>query len=203
MNIKKSILLRIRIAFLLMVIFSIAIVVKINIIQWVQGDEWREKASRVTFQFKPVKATRGNIYSDNGSLLATSLPFYRVSFDPSVPSTEVFNSSVDSLSIEIAKFFGNKTAKQYKNSLIDARKRGSRYVVISKRLLNYHEKKKVEKWPVFRLGRFKGGVIFEKVDQRFKPFEDLSDRTVGFINENNRGAGLEYSFNDQLSGTDG
>ncbi|MDH5381594.1 MAG: transpeptidase family protein, partial [Cyclobacteriaceae bacterium] len=134
---------------------------------------------------------------------ATSLPFYRVSFDPSVPSTEVFNSSVDSLSIEIAKFFGNKTAKQYKNSLIDARKRGSRYVVISKRLLNYHEKKKVEKWPVFRLGRFKGGVIFEKVDQRFKPFEDLSDRTVGFINENNRGAGLEYSFNDQLSGTDG
>ena len=48
-----------------------------------------------------------------------------------------------------------------------------------------------------------GGAIFEKVDLRFKPFSHLGTRTIGFINENNNGAGLEYSFNNVLAGTDG
>ncbi len=203
MNIKKSIVLRIRIAFLVMFVFALAIVVKLNTIQWVQGEMWREKANKFTFQFRPVKATRGNIYSDNGSLLATSLPFYQVAFDPTVPSDEVFKKGVDSLSIQLAKFFGDRSVNSYKNMLLDARKEDKRYVLVNRKQITYHNKKQIENWPIFREGRYKGGVIFEKVDRRFKPFNQLSDRTVGFINENQRGAGLEYSFNSELAGKDG
>ncbi len=61
----------------------------------------------------------------------------------------------------------------------------------------------MEKWPLFRLGRYKGGVIFERTDRRFWPFSFLAKRTIGFVNADNNGAGLEYSFNRQLGGRDG
>ena len=49
----------------------------------------------------------------------------------------------------------------------------------------------------------RGGAIFEKIDVRYHPFANLSRRTIGYINENDKGAGLEYSFNEQLGGQDG
>src|SRR5690606_35061794 len=59
------------------------------------------------------------------------------------------------------------------------------------------------RWPILREGRLRGGAIFEKVDVRYMPFANLGRRTIGFINENDRGAGLEYSFNERLAGQDG
>ena len=58
-------------------------------------------------------------------------------------------------------------------------------------------------WPIFREGRLRGGAIFEKVDVRYRPFSNLSRRTIGFVNENDKGAGLEFSFNEHLGGQDG
>lgn len=186
-----------------MILFSIAIVSKISMIQFVQGEKWKERANRITYQFRPVKATRGNIYSDNGSLLATSLPFYKVAIDPTVPSDKIFNGEIDSLAHSLSQFFGEKSPAQYARKIRDARLEGRQYMLISRREINFHQKKGMMNWPLFRHGRYKGGVIFEKVDKRFNPFHDLSRRTVGFINENKRGAGLEYSFNEVLAGEDG
>ena len=45
--------------------------------------------------------------------------------------------------------------------------------------------------------------LFEKIDKRFRPFSSLAMRTIGFVNENNKGAGLEYTFNNQLAGRNG
>ena len=36
----------------------------------------------------------------------------------------------------------------------------------------------------------------------YRPFSNLSKRTIGFVNENDKGAGLEFSFNDQLERTE-
>src|SRR5690606_12643054 len=37
----------------------------------------------------------------------------------------------------------------------------------------------------------------------YRPFSNLSRRTIGYVNENDKGVGLEYSFNDMLAGQDG
>ena len=95
MNIKRSILLRVHVAFLFVALFAIAVVVKIGHIQMVEGERWTAMGERITFDYKRVKATRGNIYSDNGSLLATSLPFYKIAFDATIPTDEVFKAGVD------------------------------------------------------------------------------------------------------------
>ncbi len=203
MNIKKSILLRVRIAFLLVFLFAAAVAVKVGRIQFFEGEKWKELSNQMSFQYRPVKATRGNIYSDNGSLLATSLPFYKVAFDATIASDKVFNEGLDSLSYRLSRFFKDKSAEAYTRQLKNARESNRQYLALSSKTIGYQDKKELEQWPIFRNGRLRGGVIFEKVDKRFRPFSNLSLRTVGFINENNRGAGLEYSFNDQLAGQDG
>lgn len=203
MNIKQSILLRVRVAFLFVVLFALAVVVKTAHIQFVEGEKWAAMGERISFDYKRVKATRGNIYSDNGSLLATSLPFYKVAFDATLPKDEVFKSGVDSLAYRLARFFGDRSKTDYKRLLIDARATGKQYVILSRKRINYQEKKMMNSWPIFREGRLRGGAIFEKSDVRYHPFTNLSRRTIGFVNENDKGAGLEYSFNDQLGGQDG
>lgn len=204
MNFKSNILLRVRVAYLIVLLFSIAIVYKIVEIQHMDGGKWKKKAESIGLQYRNVKATRGNIYSDNGSLLATSLPFYKVAIDPALPNDRVFNNGINELSERLARQFKDYSAKDYKRRIIDARQSGRRYLALNRKEINYQTKKQMSQWPIFEEGRMKGGVIFEKVDKRFRPFSYLGYRTIGTINEDNRGVvGLEYSFNKDLMGRNG
>ncbi|HZX72850.1 MAG TPA: cell division protein, partial [Cyclobacteriaceae bacterium] len=203
MNIKKSILVRVRVAFLCVVVFAICVGAKIGHIQFVEGEEWAKISEEINFDFKKVKATRGNIYSDNGSLLATSLPFYKVAIDPTLASDDIFKNGIDSLAYLLSKFYKDRSTRDYKEMLKDARSSGKQYIVINRKQINYQGKKEMSSWPIIREGRYKGGVIFEKMDVRYRPFSNLSRRTVGHVNENGKGAGLEYSFNKDLGGQDG
>lgn len=203
MNIKKSIILRVRIAFLLIFLFATAIVGKLLHVQIVQGDKWRKMAKENLLQFRVVKATRGNIYSDNGSLLATSLPFYKLAIDPTIIDSELYKEKIDSLATLLSRYFGDKSPLEYKRKINNGRVSNRHYLVLNRSMINYQAKKMMSQWPIFREGRLKGGVIFERVDKRFRPFSFLAMRTIGFINEDNRGAGLEFSFNKQLAGRDG
>ena len=203
MNIKKSILIRVRIAFLCVVVFAISVGAKIGHIQFVEGDEWRKMSEEINFDYKKVKATRGNIYSDNGSLLATSLPFYKVAIDPTLAKDEIFKKGIDSLAMMLSRYYKDRSTTDYKQMLKDARATGKQYVVLNRKQINYQTKKEMMKWPIIREGRYKGGVIFEKIDVRYRPFSKLSRRTIGFVNEEGKGVGLEYSFDNVLGGQDG
>lgn len=203
MNIKRSILLRVRIAFLLVFLFAALVAYRMFSLQFIEGSKWRKVAENTSLQYRTIKATRGNIYSDNGSLLATSLPFYRVCMDPTIATDEVFRQGIDSLSIRLSRFFGDKSPVEYKQKITNARQARRQYLILNRLQIGYQNKKQMENWPLFREGRYKGGVIFEKVDRRFKPFSNLAFRTIGYLNEDEYGAGLEYSFNEQLKGRNG
>lgn len=184
-------------------VFAICVGAKIGHIQFVEGEKWIKLSEEINFDYKKVKATRGNIYSDNGSLLATSLPFYKVAMDPTLVKGEVFKKGIDSLATRLAGFYKDRSAKDYKELIKDARANGKQYIVLNRKQINYQSKKEMMLWPIFREGRYRGGVIFEKIDVRHRPFANLSGRTIGFVNENDKGAGLEYSFNEALGGEDG
>lgn len=203
MNIKRSILIRVRIAFLAVVIFAICVAAKVGHIQFAEGEKWTKIGNEISFDYKKVKATRGNIYSDNGSLLATSLPFYKVAMDPTLVKADVFKEGIDSLAFLLSRYYKDRSATDYKRLIRDARETNRQYIIINRKQINYQTKKEMASWPIFREGRLKGGVIFEKMDVRYRPFTNLSRRTIGFVNEDEKGAGLEYSFNQALGGQDG
>jgi cell division protein FtsI (penicillin-binding protein 3) len=205
-NVKKSIVTRVRLAFLGVAIFSCAIFWKATRIQFQEGAKWRALEQERRISSQPVPATRGNIYSDNESIMATSLPFYRVAWDPGVVENSVFNSHIDSLAWHLSNFFGDRSVQEYKRRLKNAytaKDPAVRYIRLNSRQINFQEKKMMAHWPIFRERRNRGGAIFEKVDKRFRPFGGLAQRTIGFINEGKNGAGLEYTFEQSLAGKAG
>jgi cell division protein FtsI (penicillin-binding protein 3) len=203
LNIKRSILIRVRVAFLGVLLFAVCVAAKIGHIQVAEGDKWAKMAEEIMFDYRRVKATRGNIYSDNGSLLATSLPFYKVAMDPTLARKEVFDKGLDSLAMLLSRYYRDRSESDYKQMLRDARASGKQYLVLNRKQINYQTKKEMSSWPIFREGRYKGGVIFEKMDVRYRPFNNLSRRTIGYVNEDGQGAGLEFSFDESLGGQDG
>ncbi|UXP30739.1 transpeptidase family protein [Reichenbachiella agarivorans] len=201
---RRTILLRVRVAYLAILLFSFGVLYKIVRIQTVDGGKWKKKAESIGLQYRNVKATRGNIYSDNESLLATSLPFYKLAIDPSVPDDKVYKKGIDSLAYLLSRHFKDESVLDYKRKINNARIEGRRYLRLNRQKINYLDKKEMSKWPIFREGRMQGGVLFEKVDERFHPFSYLGYRTIGTTDEENRGTvGLEYSFNKYLTGRTG
>src|SRR4051812_24049207 len=150
MNIKKSILVRVRVAFLAIVVFAICVAAKVGHIQFVEGEKWAKMEEEIMFDYKTVKATRGNIYSDNGSLLVTSLPFYKVAIDPTLAKTEIFNKGIDSLSMLLSRYYKDKSATDYKRMLKDARASRKQYLIINRKQINYQTKKEMSTWPILR-----------------------------------------------------
>jgi cell division protein FtsI (penicillin-binding protein 3) len=74
MNIKTDILLRAYISFGVMVVIAIAVVYKLFTVQVVEGDKWRAMQDSLSTKYVTVEPARGNIYSVDGKLLATSVP---------------------------------------------------------------------------------------------------------------------------------
>ena len=204
MNIKKEILYRVRIVFFIIILISLAIIYSIFNLQFKQGEYWQSKSTNINFKYDKIKASRGNILSDDGSILATSLPFYKVALDPSIVSNENFKNNIDSLSYLLSSFFKDNPSPYYRNMISKARKDKRRYILLNRKKIGYQDKKVLSKWPIFRDGRLKGGVLFEKKDERYRPFSRLGYRTIGSVDENNNGTvGIEYSYNSFLNGLDG
>lgn len=185
------------------VVFAVCVAAKVGHIQFAEGEKWTRISNEISFDYKKVNATRGNIYSDNGSLLATSLPFYKIAMDPTLVRDEIFRKDIDSLSLLLANYYKDRSSTDYKRMIRDARESGRQYLILNKRQINFQTKKEMSTWPIFREGRLRGGVLFEKMDVRYRPFSNLSRRTIGFVNENGKGVGLEYSFEDALGGQHG
>lgn len=211
MNVKKAILIRVRTVFLLVAIFAMGIAYRIFHIQFIDGEYWRSKRS--TFAVREIQATRGNIYAADGSLLATSIPIYRVGFDPRVSQNpldkkqeckKLFVKHIDSLCYLLAQKFKNRTAKDYKNLIMDAKKQEKPFIyLVPGFTVSYREQQEMKRWPLVREGQNKSGVVFEKIYKRYHPFKELAFRTVGFVNASNFGAGIESSFNPMLAGYNG
>ncbi len=205
-SVKKSIVTRVRLAFLGVAVFSGAIFWKATKIQFQEGAKWRALEQERRISYQAVPATRGNIYSDNESIMATSLPFYRVAWDPAVVDDGVFRAGIDSLAWHLSHFFGDRSVQEYRRRLENARSAKEpalRYIRLNSRQINFQEKKMMANWPIFRAKRNRGGAIFEKVDKRFRPFGGLAQRTIGFVNEDRHGAGLEFTFEQSLAGKSG
>src|SRR6188768_3106819 len=126
MNVKKDIFWRIGLAYLLLLVLAIAIVWKVFYIQNVEGTRYRAMADSVTTRYVPVAAERGNIYSADGRLLATSLPVFEARMDMRADglSKDIFQENIDSLAISLAQLFQDKSYIDYKKQFLAARKRG-------------------------------------------------------------------------------
>lgn len=206
MNIRTNILLRVYAAFGLIILFAVAVVAKMVHVQVVQGEKYKAMADSLSTKYAEVEAARGNIYSIDGSLLATSVPEYDVRMDllaGGIEDNEVFFSKVDSLASKLANYFKDKTEREYSRALRNARQEKQRYFLV-KRSITYQDLKALKKFPIFNLGRYKGGMIAVQENKRILPFRDLAYRTIGYYNIHSSAAvGLEGAYGEYINGESG
>jgi cell division protein FtsI (penicillin-binding protein 3) len=187
-----------------MFLFALLIAIKMADIQFVEGDKYRELAEKNTTKNVTIKANRGNVYSDDGSLLASSVPKYDIRFDAVTVSSEDFKENLVPLSKELGKMSG-KPASYYQNVLRKARANKNRYLLIAQNL-GYTDYITVKKMPLFRKGPYKGGIIVTQKTVREHPMGKIGARLVGNEDRENPGyyaVGLEGAFHHELSGKDG
>lgn len=204
---KKAILTRIYLVYFAICFFSIAIIYKISMIQFVEGKKWKAKAQQFSTKLRNIEATRGNIYDINGVLLATSLPNYNVAIDLHVEALtdEIFSENVDSLAYCLSKINPSKSKKYFKDKLVKTRnKPRNRYLPLLRRI-SYTELQEVKKFPILRRGRNKGGFTYKQENKRERLFGGLASRTIGKYNTAGTGSsyGLEVACHNYLKGESG
>lgn len=206
MDIKNEVLYRVYILLFGIVIpVAVILLYKTVYIGFWEGERWREMGRDLYVQFRPVEAERGNIMADDGSLLATSIPFFDIYMDPNstAMSEDDFMDNLDSLAHCLANYVDNSlTVGAYRDSLLKIRNSGARFISIKKKV-SYAEKKFIEEFPLFNLGRMRGGFIAQKRSERKRPFGLLAQRTIGYVRENAKPVGLEGHFDEVLGGKAG
>ncbi len=201
---EKNILNRLYIIAGCMFLFALAISIKLMNIQFVDGKQYRELAKENTTKNFIIPANRGNVYADDGSLLATSVPKYDIRFDAVTVSSEDFNENLKPLSEGLSKMFG-KPVSYYQDMFRKARADKNRYQLVVKNL-GYSNYIKVKNLPLFQKGPYKGGIIVEQRTVREHPIGQIAQRTVGdeaFDRPGYYAVGLEGAFNDLLTGKEG
>ena len=187
-----------------MFLFAIGITVKLINIQFVDGDAYRELAHKNTTRNFVIPANRGNVYAEDGSLLATSVPKYDIRFDAVTVSSENFKEHIVPLSEAMGKMF-NRSASYYQNIFRKARANKNRYLLVA-RNLGYSDYIKLKNFPPFKLGPYKGGIIVEQRTVREHPLGKVAERLVGDQKNNSPGVyevGLEGAFDTYLRGKEG
>lgn len=206
MSVKKDILWRFGLVYLVLAIMGLAIIGKIIYLQFFEKVKWSAKSEVYPLQKVEIEANRGDICTSDGRLLALSLPFYEIRLDLTVEglSDELFYANLDSLSRCLASLFRDKSYLDYKRDLIHARNERRQYYLI-KSDVSYEQMIKAREFPILRLKRYKGGAIFVQKYKRIRPNGMLAARTIGSTNRGEGGniVGLEGAFDEILSGKPG
>lgn len=202
-ELRTKILNRFALVYILFLIFGLVAIARIVKLQFFEREKWTQEEKKYTLRNMVIEPNRGNIFSDDGSLLKSSIPFYEIHFDSQVEALtdKIFNKNVDSLAYLLGKEFGKPTSYYY-DKLVNARRQGKRYLFIAKRVSNT-QLQRIKKFPIFRQGKYKGGLIIKTSTIRVQPF-NYATRTLGYLMDGNHAVvGLEGAYDKYLKGRKG
>ncbi|MCQ2182357.1 MAG: penicillin-binding protein 2 [Bacteroidales bacterium] len=201
--------------YVLFLLGSVLLIVKIIGIQLFFDPDPKIEAALTPASIRStIEPSRGNIIDCQGRLLAMSYPTYQFYMDCTVlkdrnsdKQEEIWLSKARALSDSLAVVFPDRKSSQFYNLIRDGRRNGKRYVKIgdpvSRDLFL-----RINDFPLFNEGQYKGGVRYEQENIRMYPYGKLARRTIGFVRNNkanvaNSHIGLEGKYDYVLHGTEG
>ncbi len=206
MDVKRDILWRVYLSYILVILACVAILGKAFYIQQVQGKYWRGLSDSLHQRIVDIPAARGTIYSEDGQMLSTNIPQFDIYIDFRVEplhekNGKMFRENIDSLSICLSGLFKDQSAEWYKNNLTKAFEASEGNYELRKKI-SYPDYLLLAKFPLFRFGRYKSGMIAQEKNFRLNPYENIGYRTIGLARDENK-VGLEKSYDTVLSGRNG
>lgn len=189
-----------------MFVFALMVVYNLTKIQFVNGDSYRALAEKRTLKDVVIPANRGNVYSLNGNLLATSVPKYDIRIDLVTSTTQNFEMFLGGLCDSLSKF--NKSSKsELQKQLRKARENKNRYFLLASNL-DYSDYLRFRSFPLLKLGSFRGGLIVEQKTKRDYPLGGIAQRSIGYERMDTQGyitrVGIDGAFGEKyLRGVNG
>lgn len=206
MAVRDEIVWRSGIVYAIVAILAVAVLVRILILQFVERGKWKEMSEKVVFKTDEVPANRGDILTHDRRLLASSVPYYTIYMDTRSTgmSAVTWANGINGLSAGLARIIGVRSAAGWKAAITEARKNGDRYFLI-KRRVDYMTLQKLNELPIFREGRYGGGMVAITENRRILPHNELARRTIGYLNLGEEGTevGIEGAFDKELAGKNG
>ena len=179
----------------LLVCVAGSVLIRASQTAFVERDYWLHLDSIQKRPDRLVYPSRGNIFSADGKLMATSVPCYYLYIDFAADcysnktkkwsSLDTFlyskHNGVDSLSVYLSRKLKDRTPAGYKKYLLSGlnAKKKSRQFPICRDKVSYSDLKEIKKFPFLRLGVFKSGFYTREMVERQKPFGTLASRTIG------------------------
>jgi len=206
MDRKNELLLRVYLILIVFIALAAVISWKIVDISILEGAKWKAEKESKYLKWKPVKAQRGDIYSDDGiRMMSSSIEFFEIRMDPVSPSNGDFDEGIKGLCEGLAKVLGTKSSSEWKNIIVGARKAyntshksGSRNILIHRKV-DDDTYRKLKALPLFSLGQNRGGFKVTRSYSRKKTYHQLASRTIGEYRDENM-VGIEMSYDKALRG---
>ncbi|MFN3952626.1 MAG: penicillin-binding transpeptidase domain-containing protein [Thermaurantimonas sp.] len=199
-DLNKRLYIRLYFTALLLMVPFVAILYKLVVLQWVEGPALKASVEQQIIRYHTIAPVRGNIYSSDQKLLATSMPLFDIYFDPLAVSKSVWSSEIDGLAAKLASY--DKSKSEWLRLLNSYRNSGNRYVKLLDNV-SFSDVQQIKTFPVFRYGKFKGGLIIEQQSVRKMPMSGVAERTIGYSNSDRGQTGLEGAYDFWLKGKEG
>jgi cell division protein FtsI (penicillin-binding protein 3) len=185
-----------------MCVFGLMILYKGATIIFREGAELKSMADSLHTKIDVIQPERGSIFSEDGSLLATSIPQFDLRIDFKAINKDTFNKYIETLSKELASTLKDYTWMDYKEILSKEYAAGNRYFLLKKKA-TYEQYMIVRKLQPFIKGQNKGGFIAESNTKRVNPYGLLANRVIGLWRKNAENVGIEREFDKYLQGSQG
>ncbi|WP_303317514.1 penicillin-binding protein [Flavivirga abyssicola] len=189
-----------------MFVFGLAVMFKLLSIQFLQGDKYRSLVDKRDIQDITIPANRGNVYANDGSLLATSIPKYNIAIDAVTSQRKTFEEFIKPLCDSLSGYLG-KSSSYYEREIRKARLNKNQYYLLVKNI-NYTDYVRFRNFPLLKRGAISGGLIVEQKTKREFPMGSIARRTIGYERFDEDGnvtrPGIDGAFGlKYLRGTDG
>ena len=186
-------------------LFAFVLIGKLIYIQFYIGEEGVNVGSGTIIKNVVLEPSRGNIYSSDGNILATSVSRYELHWDAVVPSETVFNVNKKGLADSL-KLFMDRSSDEILKTIEEVRSSKNRYWLVAKNI-SYSEYIRYKNFPIFNKSSYRGGLIAEQQIVREHPLGKIAERTIGYEKKDKNGrfitVGLEGAFSQYLRGNSG
>ena len=185
-----------------MAAFAVVVIAQIVNLQFFQAKKVQESVVAKTAGYNPVEANRGDIYSADGCLMATSMTYYLVGMDLSSRALDEkdFKKFLPALCDSLEGLLKTKTSQEYRRELEYAREQKKKWYKLHDGL-TYSEFQRLKKFPLFSLGKYASGLVYSRSIRRERPYEMLAYRTIGNVDV--KPIGIEGAYDYELKGQDG
>ena len=201
----SSVLLRFYSLVVGLTLFAFVLIGKLIYIQFYIGEEGVNVGSGTIIKNIVLEPSRGDIYSADGSILATSIPRYELHWDAIVPSETVFNLNKKVLADSL-ELIMDRSSDEILKTIEKVRFNKNRYWLVAKNL-SYSEYIRYKTFPIFNKSSYRGGLIAEQQIVREHPLGKIAERTIGYEKKDKNGkfitVGLEGAFSQYLRGNSG